>query len=205
MIYSYKYKKHKIESFHEGIQAFFKYLFDNEPSAYDRKMMFPVGLEPVIEASKDKFESYFKNLVTEYTKLTSAEKSKIKLAFKNNNQLDKLCDKKLTPVKYSDFKSTFSDTLKELDEKLWSGFPHNKKGKAKCGSVKEHFDLITDEDFQIAQICPFCGIISLEPSGGEYRDAYDHYLPKSKYPFTSINFKNLIPICEKCNRKGRKG
>ncbi len=24
-------------------------------------------------------------------------------------------------------------------------------------------------------------------------EAYDHYLPKSLYPFNSINFRNLVP------------
>jgi hypothetical protein len=31
-----------------------------------------------------------------------------------------------------------------------------------------------------------------------------HYLPKSKYPFNSINLKNLAPSCNKCN-SGNKG
>jgi hypothetical protein len=35
------------------------------------------------------------------------------------------------------------------------------------------------------------------------RDAYDHFLPKSEYPFSSINFKNLAPICHKCNSSNK--
>lgn len=205
MIYSYKYKKHKIEKFHKGMQLFFAYLLKNEPSSYDRKTMFSSDFEPVMEASQDKFEGYLKILVTEYADLDSDKKKKVKLAFKNNNQIEKLCAKRLTPVKYSEFPSKFAETLKTFDEKLWTGFPHNKEGKAKCGTVKAHFDYFTKEEFQTACVCPFCGIMPLEPSEGEYRDAYDHYLPKSEYPFTSINFKNLIPICEKCNKSGRKG
>jgi hypothetical protein len=52
--------------------------------------------------------------------------------------------------------------------------------------------------------CPYCGLNDID---GEYvhtREAYDHYLPKSTYPFCSINFKNLAPICHKCN-SGNKG
>jgi hypothetical protein len=30
-------------------------------------------------------------------------------------------------------------------------------------------------------------------------EAYDHYLPKGKYHFNSINFHNLVPACHKCN------
>ncbi len=32
-----------------------------------------------------------------------------------------------------------------------------------------------------------------------YREAYDHYLPKGHYPFNSINFRNLAPACHECN------
>ena len=35
------------------------------------------------------------------------------------------------------------------------------------------------------------------------REAYDHYLPKEKYPFNTINFKNLDPMCHKCNSSNK--
>lgn len=41
--------------------------------------------------------------------------------------------------------------------------------------------------------CLFCGI-------GEYEEI-DHYLPKEHFPQYSILFKNLLPICGKCNKK----
>ena len=36
------------------------------------------------------------------------------------------------------------------------------------------------------------------------REDYDHYLPKAHYPFASVNFLNLIPICKKCNQDRKK-
>jgi hypothetical protein len=42
----------------------------------------------------------------------------------------------------------------------------------------------------------------------EYEDGkneYDHYFSKSLYPFCSINFNNLTPICDTCNKSGYKG
>lgn len=41
--------------------------------------------------------------------------------------------------------------------------------------------------------CLFCGI-------GEYEEI-DHFLPKEHFPQYSILFKNLLPICGKCNKK----
>ncbi|WP_244505988.1 HNH endonuclease [Pseudomonas indica] len=47
--------------------------------------------------------------------------------------------------------------------------------------------------------CPFCGINDLRGIHHTRREAYDHYLPKYRYPFNSINFKNLAPACQECN------
>ena len=30
-------------------------------------------------------------------------------------------------------------------------------------------------------------------------EQYDHYLPKDTYPFSAVNFKNLVPVCSDCN------
>jgi hypothetical protein len=202
MIYPYKYKKHKIEKFHLVVMEFFNYLFTKEPTIYNRVLFFSTASEKLIKPSYS-YDKRFKELVAEYQKLTHPQKKKVKLAFKNNNQIEKLCNKQLTPVKYSEFSSNiegdFSDKLKDLDELLWNNYPQNAKIEAKFGVIKNHFDDFTNLSFQKAIICPFCGLSGLKPSGGEYRDAYDHYLPKSRYPFTSLNFLNLVPICTDCN------
>ena len=47
--------------------------------------------------------------------------------------------------------------------------------------------------------CPFCGLFPIDNEYDPTREAFDHYLPKSKYPFNSVNLKNLAPCCNKCN------
>ncbi len=47
--------------------------------------------------------------------------------------------------------------------------------------------------------CPFCGVHSIKGIHHSKREAYDHFLPKSIYPFSSMNFKNLVPTCHECN------
>ncbi|MGJ8673471.1 HNH endonuclease [Rubritalea sp.] len=48
--------------------------------------------------------------------------------------------------------------------------------------------------------CHFCGLSDMVAING-YREDYDHFLPKSKYPANSIDFKNLVPTCSHCNSK----
>jgi len=70
--------------------------------------------------------------------------------------------------------------------------------KAKVpGTKKDYYEkLIKENKFQY---CPCCGLIDFEQEDSKYREAFDHYLPKLEYPFASVNFKNLVPLCYKCN------
>lgn len=69
------------------------------------------------------------------------------------------------------------------------------------------------------RICPYCNaetIYSYKVKDGEGRNrngrrrlkfrksSFDHYFPKSRYPFLSISLYNLIPACTRCN-SGLKG
>lgn len=49
-----------------------------------------------------------------------------------------------------------------------------------------------------AHICPFCGTEYFDAPGAP-REALDHYLAKSRYPFAAANLRNLVPMGHKCN------
>lgn len=49
------------------------------------------------------------------------------------------------------------------------------------------------------KICIFCGVERMM-SPQETRQDQDHILPKSIYPFSAANMKNLAPMCRCCNR-----
>jgi len=51
-------------------------------------------------------------------------------------------------------------------------------------------------------VCPYCNrqyIFTLE--GNEIRAQFDHYFPKSKYPYLAVSIFNLIPNCSICNQQ----
>ena len=50
------------------------------------------------------------------------------------------------------------------------------------------------------QLCPFCGCEYFDSPKGP-REALDHYLAESRYPFAATNLRNLAPIGHKCNSK----
>lgn len=47
-------------------------------------------------------------------------------------------------------------------------------------------------------VCPFCGTEYFDAPGAP-REALDHYLAKSRYPFAAANLRNLVPMGHKCN------
>ncbi|EPH7220018.1 hypothetical protein ACS3L2_002768 [Serratia marcescens] len=57
-------------------------------------------------------------------------------------------------------------------------------------------------------ICPYCNSEEIEQveddTGTGYRPAFDHFIPKYKYPLISFSLFNLIPSCTKCNSTYKK-
>jgi len=73
------------------------------------------------------------------------------------------------------------------------------------------FGLLTDFGVRAAQyrviydstpdkVCPFCGIEGFAAPAAPSED-FDHYLPKSRFPFAAVNLWNLVPAGSDCNRK----
>lgn len=60
----------------------------------------------------------------------------------------------------------------------------------------EHYKAIYDA--AIEHVCPFCGTEYFDAPGAP-REALDHYLAKSRYPFAATNLRNLVPMGYKCN------
>jgi hypothetical protein len=60
----------------------------------------------------------------------------------------------------------------------------------------DHYKAIYDSTAE--HVCPFCGAEYFDAPGAP-REALDHYLAKSRYPFAAANLRNLVPMGHKCN------
>lgn len=54
--------------------------------------------------------------------------------------------------------------------------------------------------------CPYCNAdmvytIQLDKNASPYKSAFDHFFPRSRYPFLALSLYNLLPSCERCNSK----
>ncbi|AFZ18621.1 HNH endonuclease [Allocoleopsis franciscana] len=67
-------------------------------------------------------------------------------------------------------------------------------GDGECGTTQESKDWVRDNsDWH----CPICGEKYSEKGGR----TIDHKLPRSQYPWLSMEFKNLWVICQLCNKE----
>jgi|TARA_B110000037_G_scaffold76507_1_gene91531 hypothetical protein len=131
---------------------------------------------------------------------TPAVRTQVKEAFILNNNIESLCNG-TSPVYLSALPDVVENDIKPLFK--WCYEKLIEQGKVAGDKMEYYNELVKypDNDFDT---CPCCGLIDIESAESICREDYDHYLPKAHYPFASVNFTNLVPICNKCNRDRKK-
>jgi hypothetical protein len=224
MIFTYQYIKHDIEKLQEFLDFLFYDVwlvaegdFDIEKlnGNKDLKDIYEelgnVDYDPTSAKKNQKgksaffFNSSLESIFKEFAKIDN-DNFKLELIdfYSANNDIKTLCqDKTKMPITYNEIKEKYPDLEKALNDfysKLYgSESPFNLKdfGQLNKKLIQAHYKdfLVVNDD----GICPFCGILPIDGNIVSTREAYDHFLPKSIYPFNSINFRNLSPMCYKCN------
>ena len=213
MIFTYKYIKHDIEKLQEFLDFLFydvwlvaEGVFNFSKLAKNKELQ---NICEKLELQDTNWGNFFNNRIAwiydEFAKINDDD-FKLDLIdyYYNNNNIEKICSNKaFQPLTYSELKVKYPDLEKAINSfysKLYgSESPFNLEafGYLNKKLLQSHYkDFI---DINNDGICPFCGINSIDGNIVSTREAYDHYLPKSIYPFSSINFKNLAPMCYKCN------
>ena len=108
-------------------------------------------------------------------------------------------DKKVLKNYYDDYSNGLIDMFDELYKSLYSSYLNYHKFNDKFEvSVRKY-----QKDFNSAnrRLCVFCGIESTKVIEGQTRPPLDHWMPESKFPFSAINFDNLVPMGTWCNSK----
>lgn len=214
MLFPYKYINHDMEK----IQKYMDYIFysvwtkahklgDFDEDLFNENQKLKKIIKAFYFLTDDKsagkyFLDRVKNIFDIFKTFNTYELKKIKRWYYANNNIEKLCKGDLKPIVYKDLKVFNKDLAEELS-KLYSKL-YNKKiiglkdVRDNIGSsIESHYkDFMTTNN---KEICPFCGLHTMKSIYHTKRDAYDHYLPKGRYPFNSINFKNLAPMCQECN------
>lgn len=215
MLFPYTYVPHQMEKMQVYIDFIFHEVWCKAPIGLAfhpdlfagnsdlKEVMTEFGFAPNAAKRGKSFYKDVKEIYDLFSQLQSAQIAQLKQWYRDNNEPEKICanDPQVSPIRYKDlvakhpllgkrlatfFRSLYDDSLLGLSEL-----------KSKIGSIKDHSRTFFDKN-SLGK-CPFCGICDLKGIHHTRREAYDHYLPKSRYPFNSINFRNLAPTCHECN------
>ena len=213
MLFTYTYVPHQMEKMQKFIDFIF---FDvwckaNSTLTYSLDLFDP--LTELWELMRDLtfdtkpslgakfFYEHVESIYKEFSLLSPNEIDVLKSWYVANNNIEKISanDPTAQIARYVDIQMKHPKLCKKLSS-FFCGLYDNSclsALKSKIGNLKEHNQAF----FKINNIgkCPFCGINDLKGIHHTRREAYDHYLPKYRYPFNSINFYNLAPTCHECN------
>jgi hypothetical protein len=212
VLFPYTYIEHDMEKMQGYIDFIFFELWCNAPSReYDISLFDPEPelKEIIIEFHSketqwgDFFVSKIQEIYNAFSSLESARIAQLRQQYCANNDIKKLCanHNESIPLQYKELKKinrNLTILLKSFCENLYNNdFLSLKTLSSRIGNIEDHYN----EFMKVNQTgkCPFCGLTDVEGSHSAKREAYDHYVPKSVYPFNSINFQNLAPMCHKCN------
>lgn len=213
MLFPYTYVPHKMEKMQEFIDFIFHEVWCNAPTSGPFGLhLFDTNAElrEVMDAFHYSdgqgayfFSSNIERIYDLFSPLTIGQINQFKQWYQGNNDLENVCDNNAGTqlVRYADIASYHKDLSVQLAvffKSLYSQSLLNLAAlQAKIGNVADHYQAFVSVN-KVGK-CPFCGVNDLLGVYHSKREAYDHYLPKSQYPFNSINFRNLVPACHLCN------
>jgi hypothetical protein len=209
MLFNYRYVPHTIETFQVWLDHLVKEVWckAEREGEFSVDLLHPDFRDVVVAIAGDKsiqFKIYepieeifylFKSLPVEY-RVQFGE------WYDANNDIEALCanaaDK--IPGTYEEIELIDGELAKKLKSfclDLWNRVLHLAPVTAEIGKIDDHYVAFVKENDEGK--CPYCGLNGIKGEHHSKREAYDHFLPKGIYPFNSINFKNLAPICHECN------
>ncbi len=207
MIFYYDYSSHDLENLHALIEHLVKFVWCEAEGDFSYEKLHSTLKEIVVKSDKNtnngksKLGKSIELIYNIFLTITQTDRDKIYNAFDINNMIERLCTDKDygPPMKFSDLTTISNDLsieIKDFFTYLWEGGIKLKAIEEKFGNLNDHYLNWFEQNDE--GICPFCGIYPLEKCQIE---DYDHYLPKGVYPFISVNFSNLAPICQRCNSR----
>ncbi len=201
MIKSYQFVETEHHNVHNNIMAFFDRI-EFEEGEYSTDFYENDFYENIVSHHPKILEAPLKSIFEEIKYWEQDNRSLFINAIRNSNDIDRICKREIVPTRIGEIEENLRNTVSELFTKLYVQVLNGDNVKNTYGSLQEHFKEFKTPNSVFK--CPTCGLMSSK-SKEEKRDDYDHYLPKHLFPFSSVNFQNLIPICTDCNGTDVKG
>lgn len=209
MLFNYHYVPHPIEGFQVYLDHLVKEVWCKAIDDFSLDLLHP-ELKLIVEEifnddsiTKDHLDGPIRQIYELFkTQLTAAQRQQVSNWYDHNNDIEALCacDPDKPPATYADIRAinaNLETALKDFCKGLFTDVIHLKAVTSRIGTIVEHYTAFVTEN--VEGKCPYCGYEDIRGVHHTKRGAYDHFLPKGTYPFNSVNFRNLAPMCSDCN------
>jgi hypothetical protein len=209
MLFHYRYVPHPLERLHTWMEHTVVQVWCRNGGPFQTSLLCK-DLQDIATAMHNNGDGEksiideIRDLDTLIQGLTNAKRQELALMFRQSTAVDALCANQAgsTPSSIRELLQWDLKIARALTRFFTQLFErHIKSGPIKklLGDLKSHFEAFTDRTQNGEDVCPFCGLVDLKNADYRTREAYDHFLPKHRYPFNSVNFRNLAPMCHTCN------
>jgi len=203
MIKSYRFHISCHRMLHEHVMAFFDRI-ECETGDFDDSL-FEADFLAIVKRHPKILKKRLKDIYEDLKDWKQDSRSALCELIRKSNNIELICSGGYQPPTIgADETGIFKllrDMFLDLYNQVLDGNGFNDKYKT---TLRAHFDGFSALNDEITS-CPICGIGVLKKQDDKSRDQYDHYLPKALYPFSAVNFENLVPCCKECNSFDAKG
>lgn len=198
MIRSYKYLDTAVQlKLHKFVITFFNRI-ENENGIFDEDF-FGEDLLEIADRHPQILKQQCIDIYNIIRLWNQQDRSNLCLQIRASNNIENICKGNYSPPTIDRHATGIKKLLRDLFLNLYNQVLDGDGFNQKYGTtLRTHFDNFSRLNSDIT-LCPICGIGELKKHTDQTRDQYDHYLPKSIYPLSSVNFRNLVPICKECN------
>lgn len=198
MLRTYRYIETNHQKLHDNIMAFFDRI-EFEAGEFSTDFFDNDFYEQIVKHHPGILKTPLKLIYDEIKTWEQPNRSSFVKKIKESNDIAKVCARETAPLSTENIPKEIADIvdLKKLFVDLYEQVLLGDYGINMCGDLQSHFELLRKHPNDFLK-CPACGLENLK-TGSECRNQYDHYFHKTKYITSSVNFKNLVPICTECN------
>lgn len=208
MLFSYTYVSHPLENLHAWIEHLVTTVWCRNGGGYSVTLLCTELQEiaaelDIIDTDKRSIFDDIRDIDALIQSLPQTKRDELAKMFRHSTAVDELCRGTAShhPYNFSDLKAWDTNIAENLKTFFYDLFDkHIKWGpiKKELGDLKDHVDLFCATNKE--GVCPYCGLEETRDANYTTRDDYDHFLPRHKYPFNAVNFRNLAPMCSTCNK-----
>lgn len=198
MLRAYRYIETDHQKLHNNIMDFFDRI-EFETGDFSNDFFNNDFYEQIVKHHPGILKKPLKLIYNEIKTWGQHDRSAFIKRIKESNDIAKVCSREIEPLSTENIPKRIADLvdLKKMFVDLYEQVLKGEYCSNTYGSLQSHFEKIRRNLNDFTK-CPACGLENIK-TWAECRNQYDHYLHKTKYVTSSVNFKNLVPICTECN------